>query len=87
MNSWTQPSFNSHFLSANLRPLNTFFLQRFFDVVLPSIGSPLSDHYGVKVRLSNIRDGCNFIQKCRYHCVSEIKGFSPFQPNFAEVCF
>ena len=62
-------------------------LQRFFDVVLPSIGTPLSDHYGVKVRLYNIRNECSALQQCRYNCASEIKELSPFEPNFNEVCF
>ena len=61
--------------------------QRFYDVVFPSIGVPLSDHYGVKVRLSNIRLNCNAIQECRYHCVSEIKPLPPLQVDFSEVCF
>ena len=64
-----------------------FYSQRFFDIVLPSLGTPLSDHYGVKVQLSNVRSVCNAVQEFRFHCVSEIKGFSPFQPDQSEVCF
>lgn len=61
-------------------------LQRIFDDVFPSIGTTVSDHYGVKVRLSDIREECNFFQKCRFHCVSEIKGFSPFHLDQRDVC-
>ena len=61
-----------------------FFLpQRFLDKVFPSIGIPLSNHFGVKARLSNIRENCNFIQKYQFHCTSEIKEFSSFQPDFS----
>ncbi|CAI8036644.1 hypothetical protein GBAR_LOCUS20517 [Geodia barretti] len=62
--------------------------RRFFDVVSPPIGTPLSDHYGVKVRLYNIRnEECSALQQCRYNCASQIKDLSPFEPNFNEVCF
>jgi hypothetical protein len=60
---------------------------RLYDKVFPSIGTPISDHYGVKIRLSNVRERCNYIQKCRYHCVSEIKELLPFQLDYSEVCF
>ena len=56
-------------------------------VLLPSLGVPISDHYGVKVHLSNIRKNCNSVQERHYHCVSEIKEFISFQPNYSEVCF
>ena len=61
--------------------------QRFYDEVFPSIGTPISDHYGVKVRLSNIREKCNYIQEYRYHCVSEIEELFPLQLDYSEVCF
>jgi endonuclease/exonuclease/phosphatase family metal-dependent hydrolase len=61
--------------------------ERIYDVIFPSIRDFISDHYGVKVRLSNVRERCNYIQKCRYHCVSEIKELLPFQLDYSEVCF
>ena len=62
------------------------FFQRVFDTI-PSIGIPLSDHYGVKIRLSNIRQNCNSFKESLFHCVSEIKELAPLQIDYSEVCF
>ena len=65
------------------------FLQRIFDNVFTPNGVSLSDHDGIKMKISNIRKNCSRRQKCMFLCESEIKDLLLLPPPTVagEICF
>jgi len=64
-----------------------FSLQRIFDNLFTESGLQLSDHFGVKLTLSNVRKNCNRFQLCRFFCESEIEELQPLPPpDRGQIC-
>ncbi len=53
-----------------------YLFQRIFDDVFTDKGVPLSDHFGVEVRLLNIRSNCQAWERVHFFCIPNL----PFLP-------
>ena len=65
-------------------------MQRFIDTVRTPSGVPLSDHYGVKMTLTDYRENCAWYEKWYYFCeplesLPSVDQF-PLQQQLERIC-
>ena len=75
-----------------LTPYTLSYIQRFFDTIRTPNGVPLSDHYGVKMTLTDYREDCAWYEKWSYFCghledlhLPSVDEF-PIQQELEKIC-